>query len=181
METLLVHKHRSRNWVQQEFLFCVHSSKRAVCIVQVLDKNSMQDKQILYPSSGYVVPGEMCALVGPSGAGVLSTPSADCNCHVAWLLPSAYSLVCCVRCTDASVCVTGKSTLLDILAMRKGGKLEGQVCQNPSCGAQRPLLGICITSSNDSRRFFWLARQWSKALQGWVAASNLAHCHSPSS
>ncbi len=36
---------------------------------QVLDKNTMQQKQILYPSSGMVVPGEMCALVGPSGAG----------------------------------------------------------------------------------------------------------------
>lgn len=31
----------------------------------------MQSKQILHPTSGMVVPGELMALVGPSGAGEL--------------------------------------------------------------------------------------------------------------
>jgi hypothetical protein len=38
-------------------------------VAQVLDKNSLQQKQILFPSSGIALPGEMVALVGPSGAG----------------------------------------------------------------------------------------------------------------
>ncbi len=37
--------------------------------MQVLDKHTMLSKQILHPTSGMVVPGELMALVGPSGAG----------------------------------------------------------------------------------------------------------------
>lgn len=45
---------------------------------QVLDKHTMLTKQILSPTSGGVVPGEMMALVGPSGAGVKPL-SLDCK------------------------------------------------------------------------------------------------------
>ena len=38
-------------------------------MLQVLDKHTMLSKQILHPTSGMVVPGELMALVGPSGAG----------------------------------------------------------------------------------------------------------------
>ena len=38
-------------------------------LMQVLDKHTMLNKQILHPTSGMVVPGELMALVGPSGAG----------------------------------------------------------------------------------------------------------------
>lgn len=38
-------------------------------VMQVLDKHTMLSKQILHPTSGKVVPGELMALVGPSGAG----------------------------------------------------------------------------------------------------------------
>ena len=37
---------------------------------QIVDRHTMLKKQILHPTSGHVVPGEMMALVGPSGAGV---------------------------------------------------------------------------------------------------------------
>ena len=36
---------------------------------QVVDKRTLAAKRILSPCSGVVVPGELCALVGPSGAG----------------------------------------------------------------------------------------------------------------
>ena len=45
-------------------------------LMQVLDKHTMLSKQILHPTSGMVVPGELMALVGPSGAGKISR-SAD--------------------------------------------------------------------------------------------------------
>ena len=40
--------------------------------MQVLDEHTMLSKQILHPTSGMVVPGELMALVGPSGAGEIS-------------------------------------------------------------------------------------------------------------
>ena len=39
------------------------------CGDQVVDKHTLAPKRILSTSSGVVVPGELCALVGPSGAG----------------------------------------------------------------------------------------------------------------
>ena len=41
---------------------------------QVVDKHTMLTKQVLHPTSGHVVPGEMMALVGPSGAGACCSP-----------------------------------------------------------------------------------------------------------
>lgn len=47
-----------------------------VCMrLQVVDRHTMLAKQILHPTSGHVVPGEIMALVGPSGAGV-------CHCRL---------------------------------------------------------------------------------------------------
>lgn len=36
---------------------------------QVVEKRTLAAKRILSPCSGVVAPGELCALVGPSGAG----------------------------------------------------------------------------------------------------------------
>jgi ABC-type multidrug transport system fused ATPase/permease subunit len=41
--------------------------------ISVTDPDTHTVKQILYPSSGVILPGEMCALVGPSGAGAMAT------------------------------------------------------------------------------------------------------------
>lgn len=43
-------------------------------LLQVTDKHTMLSKQILHPTSGMVVPGELMALVGPSGAGEHDLP-----------------------------------------------------------------------------------------------------------
>ena len=55
------------------WLACVRS--------QVVDKHTMLKKQILHPTSGHVVPGEMMALVGPSGAGMRHTLLFSCQCY----------------------------------------------------------------------------------------------------
>ena len=78
---------------------------------RVRDASSGKHKVVLKGISGRVVPGEMCALVGPSGAGDLSY-RADAAA------PAALAEYDCA----------GKSTLLDILAGRKGkAGIEGQV------------------------------------------------------
>lgn len=43
----------------------------------VLDTATHRQKAVLHNNAGSVVPGEMCALVGPSGAG--EYPSQHCN------------------------------------------------------------------------------------------------------
>ena len=58
--------------------------------MQVLDKHTMLSKQILHPTSGMVVPGELMALVGPSGAGGrLTLWDARAFCHSCWNLSLA--------------------------------------------------------------------------------------------
>ena len=68
-------------------------------MLQVLDKHTMLSKQILHPTSGMVVPGELMALVGPSGAG---------GTHKAWQallsLSTSSASVCNAECVAMAAC-----------------------------------------------------------------------------
>ena len=68
-------------------------------MLQVLDKHTMLSKQILHPTSGMVVPGELMALVGPSGAG--GTPKAR---QASLSLGTSRASVCNAECVAVAVC-----------------------------------------------------------------------------
>ena len=67
--------------------------------LQVLDKHTMLSKQILHPTSGMVVPGELMALVGPSGAG--KTPQAR---QASLSLSASSASVCNAECVAVAAC-----------------------------------------------------------------------------
>ncbi len=105
----------------------------------------MLTKQILHPTSGYVVPGEMMALVGPSGAG------ACCSPYVLLVLYAGVFLTCQQEVQLSQNehmrqdSCAGKSTLLDILSQRKGGKVSGQV---NTLGAPSPMHQLSTAASS---------------------------------
>ena len=101
-------------------------------LLQVTDKHTMLSKQILHPTSGMVVPGELMALVGPSGAGEHDLPLTSLCLPLVHSANIRDSMHLCKHIlgrgpSEESSCCAGKSTLLDILSLRKSGKLSGQV------------------------------------------------------
>ena len=77
LEALAVQAHPAKySQLQQHssgmtFFLCYAGCSLTSChlLLQIMDKHTLAAKRILSPCSGVVVPGELCALVGPSGAG----------------------------------------------------------------------------------------------------------------
>ena len=72
--------HLHKTWAWALCALIAENSLSVASALQVVDKHTMVTKHTLHATSGSLVPGEMMALVGPSGAG--GHPSACIFCCV---------------------------------------------------------------------------------------------------
>lgn len=94
-------------------------------IVKFVDDGTEEKKQILFGVSGVAKPGEMIALMGPSGSG----EQVKFNL-AASLLFSIFMGGVFVLCTDVFISHTGKTTLLNVLGGRGRANMKGLVTIN---------------------------------------------------
>ena len=80
-------------------------------LAQVVDPATHVRKQILLPSSGEAVPGEVVAIIGPSGAGIpppfKSIPDVSWNSSASYLLCPMRAWQCQARLWPASAPIVG--------------------------------------------------------------------------